>query len=70
VAYKYLRKFAFDTMTNEKLNIPESVADFIEGRTPKSVGARHYMKLKRKAIQFYPRYAEYLKELRAKAKLK
>ena len=70
VAYKYLRKFAFDTMTNEKLNIPESVADFIEGRTPKSVGARHYMKLKRKSIQFYPRYAEYLKELRAKAKLK
>ncbi|MEM2954273.1 MAG: integrase [Candidatus Bathyarchaeia archaeon] len=26
---KYLRKFANDTMTSEKLNIPESVADFI-----------------------------------------
>jgi intergrase/recombinase len=58
ISYKYLWKFAFDTMTSEKLNIPESVADFIEGRTPKTVGARHYMSLKRKAIQFYPRHAE------------
>jgi intergrase/recombinase len=64
VRFKYLRKFAFDTMTSDELNIPESVADFIQGRTPKSVGARHYMKLKRKAIQFYPRYAEYVKTLR------
>jgi len=69
VAFKYLRKFANDTMTNEELNTPESVADFIQGRTPKSVGARHYMQLKRKAIQFYPRYAAYVRELRRKAEL-
>jgi intergrase/recombinase len=67
VGYKYLRKFVFDTMTDERRNIPESVADFIEGRTPKSVGARHYMMLKRKAMQFYPRYAKYVAELRQKA---
>jgi intergrase/recombinase len=67
VSYKYLRKFAFDNMTSEKLNIPESVADFIQGRTPKSIGARHYMKLKRKATQFYPRYAQYIVRLRQKA---
>jgi len=66
VSYKYLRKFVFDTMTSEQLNIPESVADFIEGRTAKSVGARHYMLLKRKAVQFYPRYAEFVVELRKK----
>jgi intergrase/recombinase len=66
VSYKYLRKFAFDTMTSEQFNIPESVADFIEGRTPGSVGARHYMLLKRKAVQFYPRYAEYVVQLRSK----
>jgi len=66
---KYLRKFVFDIMTSESLNIPESVADFIEGRTPKTVGARHYMQLKRKAVQFYPRYAEYITELRQKAGL-
>jgi intergrase/recombinase len=66
-AFKYLRKFAFDTMTDEELNIPESVADFIQGRTPKSIGARHYMQLKRKAIKFYPRYAKYVAVLRQKA---
>jgi intergrase/recombinase len=68
-AFKYLRKFANDTMTSEELNIPESVADFIQGRTPKSIGARHYMQLKRKAVQFYPRYAKYITELRRKAAL-
>jgi intergrase/recombinase len=41
VAPKYLRKFAFDTMISEEFSIPESVADFIEGRTPKKIGARH-----------------------------
>lgn len=69
VAFKYLRKFANDTMTSEELNIPESTVDFIQGRTPKSIAARHYMKLKRKAVQFYPRYAEYITELRRKAGL-
>jgi len=66
VSPKYLRKFANDIMTSEELNIPESVADFIQGRVPKTVGARHYMQLKRKAIQFYPRYASYLNQLRQK----
>jgi len=66
VSYKYLGKFAFDDDLKQ-LNIPESVADFIEGRTPKSVGARCYMLLKRKAIQFYPRYSEYVTHLRAEA---
>jgi len=69
VAPKYLRKFVFDMMTSEQLNIPESVADFMEGRVPKTVGARHYMKLKRQAVQFYPRYAAYIEDLRSKAGL-
>ncbi len=69
VSWKYLRKFTFDTMTSEALNIPESVADFIEGRVPKTVGARHYMRLKRKAVQFYPRYSKYLRGVREKAAL-
>jgi len=64
---KYLRKFVNDTMTSERLNIPESVADFIQGRVPKSIGAKHYMQLKRKADQFYPRYTEYVTKLRRKA---
>jgi intergrase/recombinase len=64
---KYIRKFVNDTMTSERLNIPESVADFIQGRVPKSIGAKHYMQLRRKADQFYPRYAEYVTKLRRKA---
>jgi intergrase/recombinase len=69
IASKYLRKFAFDTMINEELNIPESVADFIQGRTPKSIGAKHYTVLVRKAKKFYPRYADYITKLRQKAGL-
>ena len=69
VAFKYLRKFVNDMMTSKELNIPESTADFIQGRTPKSIAAKHYMKLKRKAIQFYPRYAKYIRQLRRKAGL-
>jgi intergrase/recombinase len=66
-SWKYLRKFANDVMTSEKLNIPESVTDFIEGRVPRSIGARHYMQLKRKATAFYPRYVRFIDELRKKA---
>ena len=30
-------KFAFTAMISEELNVPESVADFMEGRVPKKV---------------------------------
>jgi intergrase/recombinase len=53
-------------MTSEQLNIPESVADFIMGRTAKSVGARHYMNLKREAIQIYPRYSAYMASMKSR----
>jgi intergrase/recombinase len=32
-------------MTSEALGVPESVADFIQGRIPKRVGAKHYTQL-------------------------
>ena len=65
ISWKYLRKFAFDKMI--ELEVPESVADFIEGRVPKRIGAKHYMALARQASKFYPRYARYITELREKA---
>ena len=65
---KYLRKFAFDKMI--ELEIPESVADFIEGRVPRRIGAKHYMVLRRQADKFYPRYGCYVERLRAEAGLK
>ncbi len=64
---KYLRKFAFDKMI--QLDIPESVADFIEGRVPTRIGAKHYMALARQADQKYGRYADYVTQLRQKAEL-
>ena len=58
LAPKYLRKFAFDKMVT--LEIPESVADFIEGRVAKRIGAKHYMALRRQADNWYGRYADYV----------
>ena len=46
------------------MEVPESVADFIEGRVPKRIGAKHYMALARQASKFYPRYSEYIEKLR------
>jgi intergrase/recombinase len=51
-------------MISEEFGIPESVADFIQGRIPKRVGARHYSKLLRQADGHYNRYAVYLCKLR------
>lgn len=59
---KYLRKYAFDKMI--ELEVPESVADFIEGRVPVSVGAKHYMALARQSAKFYPRYLKHIERLR------
>ena len=64
VTTKYIRKFAFDTMIS--LDIPESIADFIQGRTPKKIGAKHYMALLRQADNFYGKYAGYLYNLRGR----
>jgi len=61
VAPKYLRKFAFDKMI--ELEVPESIADFIEGRVPKRIGAKHYLALARQSSKFYPRYMEYVEKL-------
>ena len=63
ISPKYVRKFAFDKMV--ELEVPESVADFIEGRVPKSIGAKHYMVLRRQADKFYGKYADYLAKLRS-----
>jgi intergrase/recombinase len=61
---KYLRKFAFDKIV--ELEVPESVADFIEGRVPKRIGAKHYMLLRRQADRFFSKYDDYLTKLRQK----
>lgn len=49
-----------------KLGVPESVADFIQGRAPQRIGAKHYMSLVKQADNYYGRYAGYLKSLKEK----
>lgn len=51
-------------MISKELSIPASVADFIEGRVPKKVGARRYTKLLRQADGFYGEYDKYICKLR------
>jgi len=63
VAPKYVRKYVFDKMI--ELEIPESVADFIEGRVARRVGAKHYLALARQASRFYPRYARHVQKRRS-----
>ena len=58
VTPKLVRKFAFNSMI--KCGMPESVADFICGRKPATVGARHYLWVRSQADQWYPRYAKFL----------
>jgi len=58
---KYVRKFAYNKMI--EAGIPESVADWINGRAPQTIGARHYMWMREQADQYYPRYAAYLNVL-------
>jgi len=67
VLAKYVRKFVFTKLV--ALGVPESVADFIQGRVAKTVGARSYLAKLELAKQHYARYARYLAELRARAGL-
>jgi len=58
----YLRKFAFDKMI--ELEVPESTTDFIEGRVPTRIGAKHYLALARQSSKYHQRYAQYIERLR------
>jgi len=55
---KYVRKFVATKMF--ELDIPAEVIDFIQGRTPRSILAQHYLNLLPKAVREYAKYAEWL----------
>ena len=59
VRAKYIRKWVASKMF--ELEIPESIIDFIQGRTPRSVLLRHYIGLFSISIKYYKKYAKYLK---------
>jgi len=56
---KYVRKWSYTKMI--ELGIPESVADFIHGRGPRTVGAQHYLEKARVAEQYIPKFIEHLR---------
>ena len=58
---KYIRKFAATTMF--KLGLASEVVDFIQGRTPRSTLARHYLRLLPIAVKEYRKYSDYITEL-------
>ena len=55
---KMVRKFVATKML--ELGIPSEVVDFLQGRTPASVLAKHYLDLFTLAKKYYPTYVSYL----------
>ncbi|MHB1806782.1 MAG: integrase [Thermoplasmataceae archaeon] len=51
MAPKYIRKWFYNFLILN--NVPESVADFIEGRAPESVGPMHYLANVKQADYWY-----------------
>ena len=56
---KYLRKFLYNFLIYN--NVPESVADFIEGRATQTVGSLHYLSKTKQADFWYSRVVEKLR---------
>ena len=62
---KFLQKFAYNMMRRH--GIDRDVAEFLSGRKPEGVGPRHYAELITLAEEQYPKYLEYIMQLRQKA---
>jgi len=61
---KYLRKWNYNSLI---LNgAPESVADFIQGRSSITVGAMHYLAKAKQADEWYSKEAEQFAEMFSK----
>ena len=58
---KYLRKWNYNFLIER--GVPESVADFIQGRAPLSIGSMHYLARAKQADTWYSRVADELFEL-------
>ncbi len=58
---KYLRKWNYNFLIMH--NVPESVADFLQGRSPVSVGSMHYLAKVKQADYWYEKVADALVEV-------
>lgn len=60
-SFKYLRKWQYNFLLYN--NVPESVCDFIQGRSSKSISANHYLAKSQQASFWYAKVASKFKEL-------
>jgi intergrase/recombinase len=58
---KYLRKWNYNFLIMH--NVPESVADFIQGRSPVSIGSMHYLAKVKQADYWYAQVADKLMKI-------
>jgi len=58
---KYLRKWQYNFLIAN--NVPESVADFIQGRAPSTVGSMHYLAKVKQADEWYAKVVSQLLSL-------
>ncbi|MEM1842446.1 MAG: integrase, partial [Ignisphaera sp.] len=58
---KYIRKWVSTKMM--QLGISDEVVNFIQGRIPQSVLAKHYLKFSVLADEAYKKYVDYVKTL-------
>jgi len=59
---KLVQKFAYNAMRS--CGVDRDIAEFLSGRKPEGIGAKHYAELIFLAEQQYPKYARYLEKLR------
>ncbi len=58
---KYVRKWVSTKMLS--LKIPGEIINFIQGRTPRNILEKNYLDLYTLAIEYYPKYLEFLRAL-------
>ena len=61
VRAKYIRKFVATKMY--ELGISSEVIDFIQGRTPSSILAKHYLEMHSIATKQYHKYSRWIEKI-------
>ena len=59
---KLVQKFAYNSMRS--CGVDRDIAEFLSGRKPQGIGAKHYTELVFLAEKQYPKYARFLEKLR------
>jgi intergrase/recombinase len=66
VTAKTIRKWHLNLMVSE--GVPESIADFIQGRAPVTVGSAHYLNKVKQAKEAYRRFVEKFEDIRVQSR--